>query len=1213
MDGRGIILVLLLPLATTITIGPDGGYRDIVVRIQDSVPEDHCHTYIQNIKEMLTEGSGVLSEALAGQAYLAQVTVVIPSNWRDARCHAAIPYPAKGVKYQGGDILLSSDSPVFGSSPHTQQSRGCGMRGDFINIPATFLRDWNKTHHTWGNPGKLFVKEWSKLRYGVFDEHGYISDPIYPNFFKHQDMLLPTGTSDAVVRGVWLHPDGTEGCDPATGACYYDPEGDNEGATCSLNYIPHLPNVKGWCNQTNQISKKFNLSPSKQNILCGARSAKTIISANKDFKNLSGEKQLQRSLIPRFDIVRDPPPKYVLLIETSSAMADKWKWVRKAAQNLIRYVVPDNSPLAVITFNSVARVEHPLVQLTMESARSRMADSIPDSPNKLGQSAEGCVTCGIQVAMEQVLKGKEAGGHIIIITKEHINAFSFVQEENIKSSVLSFGVRVSSIVLGGSAPNPFYPTLADISGGVHRRIVGTESGEKPSLEMFSDLVEGLRDTINKDTKDPGNHPLTIYRQYFYRGDSEPVVGYFEVDAALGRDTEFGVYVEDDEDHQIKSVEFKDDEGKVYGPFTKMSSTYDVVNFKTINYEIGKEPPFDAKRGTRWQYTIEWYDINEKRQNVVTVRSKPSDVGEAGLLVVETWTNHDADTELSSDNLLAIFVKVSRGNSPVLNARVTVKVSVDPSDPLDQFIRPAAVATNAGPIQLDQLLLIDNGYGEPDLTSGDGIYSRYVTQYPATGKYTYKVYVDDNGGAAATVTPGPAVVFKPEKPGINTCCGSRVPIPADRTRPIGLFRRTAEGPAVAVTSLPAANKIRPGKIGDFSVSVLGDTQRLVAHWTAPGGDFNDGAVMTYRFVFSEKVTDMLTPSVSAPALDGLKRSDPAGSDMTKEINFEYYGADYYVGIYAFDEAGNRGTMSNLVIVNVPPPPTVPLTNGTMQPILKKKTTDWTLIGAIIGAIGVLLLVLVVSLYCHFCRTSRSKFSKSLFASSLRSSGVKVQIPSPTQSENTDSSSYESDLKGMGGSTLTNNIKHPKVSSTSFGNNITPTYWSASQLLSEHEIRSRDLQHDIRSPRDIRSHDLDPRDVINYDPSSQYDAGPGYAGSQSGGVYTGSQSGGYPANQYDGGYYREDLQNYNDQYYDQYNPRQRYSTTSVEPEYPMYYHDPALNHALDSALDHALNKSSQRLVNSDLSSSTLGITNPSLLGSQMSLNSSQRNKNRNITQV
>ena len=98
---------------------------------------------------------------------------------------------------------------------------------------------------------------------------------------------------------------------------------------------------------------------------------------------------------------------------------------------------------------------------------------------------------------------------------------------------------------------------------------------------------------------------------------------------------------------------------------------------------------------------------------------------------------------------------------------------------------------------------------------------------------------------------------------------------------------------------------------------------------------------------------------------------------KEINFEYYGRDYYVGLYAFDEAGNRGTMSNLVLVNVPPPPTLPGGglaggNGTAAPILRPKSTDWTLVGAIIGAIGVLLLVLVVALYCHFCRTSRYDF-------------------------------------------------------------------------------------------------------------------------------------------------------------------------------------------------------------------------------------------------
>ena len=119
---------------------------------------------------------------------------------------------------------------------------------------------------------------------------------------------------------------------------------------------------------------------------------------------------------------------------------------------------------------------------------------------------------------------------------------------------------------------------------------------------------------------------------------------------------------------------------------------------------------------------------------------------------------------------------------------------------------------------------------------------------------------------------------------------------------------------------------------------------------------------------------------------------------------------------------------------------------------------------------------------------------------------------------------------------------QVSSTSFGNNITPTYWSASQLLSEHEIRSRDLASG---------------DVINYDPSSTGQYGYGHSAD---GVYMGGPlltPGGYPRGDSDqlgyqpdggypgayeatgggggGGYYQQDLQSYNDQYYDQYNPR------------------------------------------------------------------------------
>ena len=51
-----------------------------------------------------------------------------------------------------------------------------------------------------GKISPLF-QEWSKYRYGVFDEHGYPDDPLYPNFFKIQDRILPTGSYNTPVLG----------------------------------------------------------------------------------------------------------------------------------------------------------------------------------------------------------------------------------------------------------------------------------------------------------------------------------------------------------------------------------------------------------------------------------------------------------------------------------------------------------------------------------------------------------------------------------------------------------------------------------------------------------------------------------------------------------------------------------------------------------------------------------------------------------------------------------------------------------------------------------------------------------------------------------------------------------------------------------------------------------------------------------------------------
>ena len=87
----------------------------------------------------------------------------------------------------------------------------------------------------------------------------------------------------------------------------------------------------------------------------------------------------------------------------------------------------------------------------------------------------------------------------------------------------------------------------------------------------------------------GEEEVEVHSQPIYTS-SGLTEGTFVIDETLGRDTEFGILVEDEEDHLVRSVSFVDARGSAYGPYTKMSSTFDPVNLKTINY-VGRAPPF----------------------------------------------------------------------------------------------------------------------------------------------------------------------------------------------------------------------------------------------------------------------------------------------------------------------------------------------------------------------------------------------------------------------------------------------------------------------------------------------------------------------------------------------------------------------------------------------------------------------------------------------
>jgi len=380
--------------------------------------------------------------------------------------------------------------------------------------------------------------------------------------------------------------------------------------------------------------------------------------------------------------------------------------------------------------------------------------------------------------------------------------------------------------------------------------------------------------------------------------------------------------------------------------------------------------------------------------------------------------------------------------------------------------------------------------------------------------------------------------------------------------------------------------------------MSQKQELEAVWTAPGDDYNDGQVDSYVFVYSEDISDLLSPTSKTLQLIKLKRNDNAGDRVQYTIeNFKKYSRDYYIAVRAIDEAGNAGRLSNLVRVNIPAPPSSSTVNINSTPIPPPSTTDWTMIGVLLGVFSVLLILLFIGLCCHYSRR-KTKLTKAVIAASLRSSGVNADMPSPVESEKTDSSSYESDLKASSHH-LVPQIR-PNVSSTSFANNITPTYWSASQLLSEHEQRKfqqKEYRQSIDEALGAIHEGVDYPEVNQYDPAYNYN------------YYSGQQQ--YP---YSPGY---DTQ--------MYDAHHRYSTSSVNVSdisgHHVYSQQPNHDYNMMVEEDARMNNnkvSSKLLVQSDISSSTLGITNPSLQGSLLSLNDSIRqgstvSKARNITQV
>ena len=186
----------------------------------------------------MSEFSAQMYKSTGGRASVRQVTVALPKTWNTDTMACSLQQPLTSVAPPiKSHVTVARGHPVFGSRPWAQQSQGCGKPGDNIQLGADMLSAASNDTHAF--TARLLLAEWTKFRWGVFEEHGHYGDTLYPPLFRDPNThrLRPNECSD--------------------------PTRPQEPFCSSEQHLPE--------------------APTKHNALCGGRPAWDIIMQSQDF------------------------------------------------------------------------------------------------------------------------------------------------------------------------------------------------------------------------------------------------------------------------------------------------------------------------------------------------------------------------------------------------------------------------------------------------------------------------------------------------------------------------------------------------------------------------------------------------------------------------------------------------------------------------------------------------------------------------------------------------------------------------------------------------------------------------------------------------------------------------------------------------------------------------------------------------------------------
>ena len=432
----------------------------------------------------------------------------------------------------------------------------------------------------------------------------------------------------------------------------------------------------------------------------GCRTLQDITRDHPDFQAVRRQHEAEVDIRPLFRVVARAKPRHVVAIQTTADMINHIKWVNKAAQAMIRYDMMDNSQLSVVSFNNVSKVEHGMVELTGETVRETVADTIPGKYQLAGHN-QTCLSCMLEHVVQTVLGNRTEEVNIVIVVKLGQDIGNLEDIGGIvgsaRISFLSLSSETSSLLEIAELDD-----VARMTGGDNFLVRWSHH----HMDLYYEIVRSLHTALEGDKVSRTIHT------HQHLGAELTTQGTFYSD---GGSVVFRVFVPDTEDHMIKSVTFQNSEtGKKFGPYTKMSASYDLINFKTPNI-VGQLPWEHRGDRKHWNYTVQWFEGKEATKSIIDVSSplSPSHMEvESWVSAIESWS--------CPQEFRHVKVWASLNMPVVSGVLVTARV---------ELLQENGTTLTLPPLELTYS-------EEEDLLSG------VLLTYPGPGRYHITVMVED---------------------------------------------------------------------------------------------------------------------------------------------------------------------------------------------------------------------------------------------------------------------------------------------------------------------------------------------------------------------------------------------------------------------------------------------------------------------------------------